>query len=102
MQYLKDTCSVWSKGISLKQRIPPSKVEYLSRDRQETDERCVVSKNHYLEGQRKSECLPEKNDIIARISASRAMQFMMNCATPFNIKWIYAHLANQYMTLEND
>lgn len=44
----------------------------------------------------------KKNDIvIARISASRAMQFMMSCATPFDKEWIYVYLANQYMTLEN-
>ena len=93
---------MWSKGTSLKQGVPPSKVEYLPGDRQKTDERCVESKKHCLEGQRKSECLSEKNDIlIARISASRAMQFMMSCATPFNIEWIYVHLANQYVTLEN-
>lgn len=103
MQYLKDTRSMWSKCTGWKQRVPPGKMEYLPRDKQETDERCVESKKHYLEGPRKRECLPEKNDfVIARISASRAIQFMMSCATPFNIKWLYDHLANQYMTLEND
>lgn len=103
MQYLKDTSSVCSKGTSLKQRVSLGKAEYLLQVRQYTDEKPVQSKKQYLEGKRKREISPDKNDVvIASISGSRAMQFKMSCITAFEKEWIYVHLASQYITLEND